>query len=103
MWVSLTGNLDWVSQVSEITAEVDLVHVISVLVPYLSVCQVVKPDALFLCRDGCAMTMPQGSSGTLHDLVGMYAKNAHTMPQLIVMHYAVEVRHHSRLEIYLDF
>lgn len=80
-----------------------MVHVIFVLVPYLSVCQVVKPDALFLCRDGCAMTMPQGSFGTLHDLVDIYAKNAHTMPQLIVMHYAVEVRPHALFERYLDF
>lgn len=43
------------------------------------------------------MTMPLGSSGTLHDLVALYAKNARTMPQLVAMHYAVEVRLHARL------
>lgn len=50
-----------------------------------------KPDALFLYRDGCAMTMLQGSFGTLHDLVSTYSKNAQPMPQLVAMHYAIEV------------
>ena len=38
------------------------------------------------------MTMPQGPFGTLHDLVSLYAKKAQAIPQLIAMHYAVEVR-----------
>ncbi|CAM9280824.1 unnamed protein product [Sphacelaria rigidula] len=53
--------------------------------------QVVKPDGVFFYRDGCAMMMPQGSSGTLHDLVVAYAKRAESMPQLVAMHYAIEM------------
>ncbi|CAM9670441.1 unnamed protein product [Laminaria digitata] len=52
---------------------------------------VVKPESLFLYRDGCAMTMPQGPFGTLHDLVSLYAKKSQAIPQLIVMHYSVEM------------
>ncbi|CAM9777395.1 unnamed protein product [Hapterophycus canaliculatus] len=52
---------------------------------------VIRPEALFLYRNGCAMIMPQCDSGTLHDLVALYAKRAMTMPQLVVMHYAVEM------------
>ena len=37
------------------------------------------------------MTMPQSPFGTLHDLVSLYAKKGQAIPQLIVMHYAVEV------------
>lgn len=37
------------------------------------------------------MTMPQGSSGTLHDLVSAYAKRSQSVPQLVAMHYAIEV------------
>lgn len=37
------------------------------------------------------MIMPQGSSGTLHDLVVAYAKKAHSMPQLVALHYTIEV------------
>lgn len=61
-----------------------------VALPLLS--QVVLPEALYLYRDGCAMTMPHGSCGTLHDLVALYAQKAKTMPQVVAMHYAVEVR-----------
>lgn len=42
------------------------------------------------------MTMPRGTFGTLHDLVSLYAKNAQAMPQLIVMHYTLEVKLHAR-------
>ncbi|CAN0139013.1 unnamed protein product [Scytosiphon promiscuus] len=60
----------------------------SALLPPISV---VQPEALFLYRDGCAMMMPQCASGTLHDLVALYAKRSRTMPQLVVMHYAVKM------------
>lgn len=69
--------------------ELELINCYPVLVAAF---QVVKPEALFLYRDGCAMTMPQGPSGTLHDLVALYAKMGKTMPQLVAMHYAVQVR-----------
>ncbi|CAN0441730.1 unnamed protein product [Ectocarpus sp. 12 AP-2014] len=52
---------------------------------------VVKPEALFLYRDGCAMAMPVGLAGTLHDLVALYSKRAQAVPQLVAMHYAVEM------------
>ncbi|CAM9995135.1 unnamed protein product [Ectocarpus sp. 6 AP-2014] len=52
---------------------------------------VVKPEALFLYRDGCAMAMPVGLAGTLHDLVAQYSKRAQAVPQLVAMHYAVEM------------
>lgn len=38
------------------------------------------------------MAMPQGPFGTLHDLVSLYAKKAQAIPQLVTMHYAVEVK-----------
>lgn len=36
--------------------------------------------------------MPVGLAGTLHDLVALYSKRAQAVPQLVAMHYAVEVR-----------
>lgn len=54
--------------------------------------KVIKPTALHLFSDGSAMTMPQGRYGTVHDLVTMYQKNSQAMPQLVVMHYAIQVR-----------
>lgn len=38
------------------------------------------------------MAMPVGQSGTLHDLVALYSKRSQAVPQLVAMHYAVEVR-----------
>eukprot|EP00903_Cladosiphon_okamuranus_P007665 g7433.t1 len=58
---------------------------------------VVQPEALFLYRDGCAMAMPHGSCGTLHDLVALYAQNAQAMPQVVAMHYAVEMLRFCRV------
>lgn len=60
--------------------------------------QVMVPDGLFSYGDGCAMSMPQGRLGTLHDMVTHYARSSESTPQLVAMHYAVEVRYvvHTR-------
>lgn len=50
-----------------------------------------KPSSLFLYRDGCAMIMPQSSSGTLHDLVSAHVKLGQSVPQLVAVYYAREV------------
>ena len=45
------------------------------------------------------MTMPQSPFGTLHDLVSLYAKKGQAIPQLIVMHYAVEAVSYTHLTL----
>lgn len=63
-----------------------------VIVGFVCALKVIAPTALHLFSDGSAMTMPQGRYGTVHDLVIMYQKNSQAMPQLVVMHYATQVR-----------
>ncbi|CAM9151163.1 unnamed protein product [Discosporangium mesarthrocarpum] len=57
----------------------------------LHLIKTIPPQSLLVFRDGCAITMHKGPMGTLHDVVEAYTKRSQTMPELVAMHYTIEM------------